>query len=124
MSTFAPTLDSWIAAVARSDRQLWTPRPNKASRTRLAAYALDMEARYNRRFASYRDAHEWSVDSPAEFWRFVWSFTGVIGDPGASITDLSVFEMGPTGLALTELQPGVTVDDVRAKTGCEFSIAM
>jgi 3-oxoacid CoA-transferase len=32
--------------------------------------------------------------------------------------------VGPAGLALTELQPGVTVDDVRAKTGCEFSIAM
>ena len=85
MSTLAPTLDSWIAAVARSDRPLWTRRPNNASRIRLAAYVLDMEAQYNRRFASYRDAHEWSVDSPAEFWRFVWSFTGVIGDPGAEI---------------------------------------
>src|ERR1700704_2978500 len=39
------------------------------------------------------------------------------------ITDLCVFEVGPAGLALTELHPGVTVDDVRAKTGCEFSIA-
>jgi 3-oxoacid CoA-transferase len=40
------------------------------------------------------------------------------------ITDLCVFEVGPAGLALTELHPGVTVDDVRAKTGCEFSVAM
>ena len=40
------------------------------------------------------------------------------------ITDLCVFEVEPAGLALTELHPGVTVEDVRAKTGCEFSVAM
>jgi 3-oxoacid CoA-transferase len=40
------------------------------------------------------------------------------------ITDLCVFEVGPSGLALTELHPGVTLDDVRIKTGCEFSIAI
>ena len=40
------------------------------------------------------------------------------------ITDLCVFEVGPGGLALTELHPGVTVDDVRAKTGCDFSVAL
>ena len=40
------------------------------------------------------------------------------------ITDLCVFEVGPAGLALTELHPGVTVDDVRAKTGCDFSVAL
>jgi 3-oxoacid CoA-transferase len=40
------------------------------------------------------------------------------------ITDLCVFEVEAAGLALTELHPGVTVDDVRTKTGCEFSVAM
>jgi 3-oxoacid CoA-transferase len=38
------------------------------------------------------------------------------------ITDLCVFEVLPDGegLVLKELHPGVTVDEVRAKTGCEF----
>jgi 3-oxoacid CoA-transferase len=40
------------------------------------------------------------------------------------ITDLCVFEVGPGGLALTEMHSGVTVDDVRAKTGCDFSVAL
>jgi 3-oxoacid CoA-transferase len=40
------------------------------------------------------------------------------------ITDLCVFDVGLSGLVLTELHPGVTIDDVRAKTGCEFSIAI
>lgn len=40
------------------------------------------------------------------------------------ITDLCVFDVDPErGLTLTELHPGVTVDDVRAKTGCDFAVA-
>ncbi|BBY23093.1 3-oxoacid CoA-transferase [Mycobacterium stomatepiae] len=40
------------------------------------------------------------------------------------ITDLCVFDVDPErGLTLTELHPGVTVDDVRAKTGCDFVVA-
>jgi 3-oxoacid CoA-transferase len=41
------------------------------------------------------------------------------------ITDLCVFDVGPgQGLTLTELHPGVTVADVRAKTGCDFAVAL
>jgi len=37
------------------------------------------------------------------------------------ITDLCVFEVKPGGgLVLIELHPGVSVDDVRSKTGCDF----
>ncbi|HVO87287.1 MAG TPA: 3-oxoacid CoA-transferase [Casimicrobiaceae bacterium] len=39
------------------------------------------------------------------------------------ITDLCVFEVHPlAGLALIELMPGVTVEEVRAKTGCTFRV--
>ncbi len=38
------------------------------------------------------------------------------------ITELAVFEVGPHGLTLIELQPGATVDTVRAKTGCDFAL--
>ena len=41
------------------------------------------------------------------------------------ITDLCVFEVEPgKGLVLTELHPDVTLEDVRAKTGCEFRVAL
>ena len=41
------------------------------------------------------------------------------------ITDLCVFDVEPGhGLTLTELHPGVTVADVRAKTGCDFKVAV
>jgi len=41
------------------------------------------------------------------------------------ITDLCVFEVKPGGgLVLTELHPGVTLDDIRAKTGAPFAVAL
>jgi len=41
------------------------------------------------------------------------------------ITDLCVFDVvSGKGLLLTELHPGVTVDEVRAKTGADFSVAL
>ncbi len=41
------------------------------------------------------------------------------------ITDLAVFDVKPSGgLVLTELHPGVSLDEVRAKTGCPFEVAL
>jgi len=40
------------------------------------------------------------------------------------ITDLCVFEVEKgKGLTLIELQEGVTVEEVKAKTGCDFAVA-
>jgi 3-oxoacid CoA-transferase subunit B len=40
------------------------------------------------------------------------------------ITDLAVFEVGRHGLTLTELAPGVTVDDVQSQTEAGFAVAV
>ena len=40
------------------------------------------------------------------------------------ITDLGVFDIGPDGLTLVELAPGVEVDEVRGKTGVGFAVAV
>ncbi len=41
------------------------------------------------------------------------------------ITDLCVFDVAEGGgLVLRELHPGVTVETVRAKTGCDFKLAL
>jgi len=41
------------------------------------------------------------------------------------ITELCVFQVEPgQGLVLTELHPGITLEEVKAKTGCDFRIAL
>lgn len=41
------------------------------------------------------------------------------------VTDLCVFEVAPgKGLVLTELHPGVTLEQVKEKTGCAFRVAL
>ena len=39
------------------------------------------------------------------------------------VTDLGKFSIVEQGLRLDEIAPGMTVDAVRAKTGCDFSVA-
>ncbi len=39
------------------------------------------------------------------------------------ITDLAVLDVTPEGLVLTEVAPGVTVDDVIAKTDAKLTVA-
>lgn len=39
------------------------------------------------------------------------------------VTDLGYFVVGPDGLRLVEIAPGVELDEVRAKTGCPFDVA-
>lgn len=40
------------------------------------------------------------------------------------VTDLCVFEVGPSGLTLVDLAPDTTIDEVRAKTAAQFAIAL
>ena len=48
--------------------------------------------------------------------------TGV-GVVNMIVSDLAVFEVTPDGLVMTEIAPGEKVDEVRARTGAEFTVA-
>ena len=38
------------------------------------------------------------------------------------VTDLAYFTVGKDGLVLKEIAPGITVDDLRKATGCDFTV--
>ncbi|MFO0850660.1 MAG: acetoacetate--CoA ligase [Gemmataceae bacterium] len=60
---------------------LWTPSNPQA--TRLAAFGRFVGDQYGGPTANdYPALHRWSLDRRGDFWRAVWQFADVIGDPG------------------------------------------
>ncbi len=57
---------------------LWTPAPARIEATRLDRFRREVRP-------DAADSHElwrWSVEEPGAFWRSVWDWCGVVGDPG------------------------------------------
>ena len=65
------------------DQPLWTPSPERIARANLTAFGNHVLERWGAALDDYAGLHRWSVTEPAQFWQSVWSFCGVIGDPGS-----------------------------------------
>ena len=61
-----------------SSEILWTPQSEIAEKSALSQFANKLGFDNN----SYEEFHAWSVKNKGEFWRAVWDFTNIIGDPG------------------------------------------
>ena len=62
---------------------LWKPSDERAAATNLTRFNRAAESGSGSKLPGYAELWRWSIDHPAEFWRLVWSFCGVIGDgPG------------------------------------------
>ena len=57
---------------------LWAPSDERALSTDLAAFARSV----GKDPLDYAALHAWSVAEPDAFWRAVWSFCEIVGDPG------------------------------------------
>jgi acetoacetyl-CoA synthetase len=55
----------------------------------VTAFRQQMAERHGTDLADYSDLYEWSVAHPAEFWRGVWDFCGVVaeGSPETVLVD-------------------------------------
>ena len=63
---------------------LWQPSPARVAGTRLAEFArICMPEASGEGMPAYDALHRFSVEERGRFWRAVWDFCGVIGDPGA-----------------------------------------
>ena len=65
---------------------LWTPSAERLARARLGRFMAEARTTWGIDAPDYAALHAWSVAEPAQFWRSMWDFAGVIGDgPGARI---------------------------------------
>jgi acetoacetyl-CoA synthetase len=67
---------------AGSGAALWTPSPERAASSGMAAFRSFCEGRAGTRFADTPALHAWTLADPAAFWDAVWDFFGVVGDKG------------------------------------------
>ena len=68
---------------------LWTPSPERIAQARLTHFQRHVEAQWGTAVSDYAALYEFSVDRPEAFWRSVWDFCGIIGDPGErTVADL------------------------------------
>lgn len=66
------------------DQPLWTPSPERATSSRLAAFIDSAQRLTGQHFPDYQTLWQWSVAEPDSFWSLVWDFCGVVGDKGAT----------------------------------------
>ncbi len=65
---------------------LWTPSAERLKSARLGRFMAEVRAAWGVDAADYGALHAWSIAEPAQFWRSMWDFAGIIGDgPGESI---------------------------------------
>ena len=67
---------------------LWAPSAERVASAQLTAFMKAVRAGTGfDAGGDYFALHRWSLDEPAAFWRAVWDFTEIQGDPGETVCD-------------------------------------
>ena len=62
---------------------LWRPSPDRVAYANLTSFAAQASAKHGVKLADYAALYRWSVEERAPFWRELWDYGGVVGDPGS-----------------------------------------
>ncbi|MEM1411482.1 MAG: AMP-binding protein, partial [Pseudomonadota bacterium] len=65
---------------------LWRPDAQRVAASQLAAFARTLPPEAPRA-EDYPALWQWSVDHPEVFWRAVWNYCGVVGEPGTPVLE-------------------------------------
>src|SRR3982750_4857639 len=72
-----------------TDAPLWSPSPDRIARARITAFMRHVESEWSLPVTDYRALYTFSIERPDAFWRSVWKFCGIRGNPGDRVvTDL------------------------------------
>lgn len=70
-----------------NERPVWQPDPYAAKQTLLHAFHEHLLKARGLEFDSYAELHAWSVRERTCFWREIWDFCALIGEPGDEVLD-------------------------------------
>ncbi len=88
---------------------LWRPSTERADATRLTAFRRFVHGAGGVDLADSAATHRYSCEQPGAFWRLLWQFSGLVGDPGGidllnpSIERAEFFPDGSVDVAATML---------------------
>ncbi|MFI5497499.1 acetoacetate--CoA ligase [Nocardia asteroides] len=71
--------------VPASSRPLWEPTASDITTAQITDFARFVTGRTGTAYPAYRDLWQWSVDSPAEFWRALWDYFDLGDVAGAAL---------------------------------------
>ncbi|MFC3280539.1 AMP-binding protein [Pseudidiomarina halophila] len=63
---------------------MWQPSADTIAEARMTDFMQRINLDFGLALANYHDLHAWSVDHSAEFWRYLWNYLEVMGDPGTT----------------------------------------
>ncbi len=64
---------------------LWTPSAERIAHSPMTHFIDWCASRYGVHFVDYDAFHRWSIDAREDFWSAVWTYCGVIGEPGERV---------------------------------------
>jgi acetoacetyl-CoA synthetase len=70
-----------------STHEIWIPSSDRVLASDLWAFGAYAAETHGIQFTGYESLHEWSVRAPDRFWAAIWSFTGVLGNPGERVVE-------------------------------------
>ena len=66
---------------------LWSPGPVRRQTANIRRFIDLARSELDPGIYDYRDLYCYSIEYPAEFWRAVWDFCGIIGTPGTPVLE-------------------------------------
>ena len=64
---------------------IWTPSAERIERARLTQFMGHVAIEWDAEVRNYAELYEFSIGRPEDFWRAVWDFCAVIGEPGERV---------------------------------------
>jgi acetoacetyl-CoA synthetase len=66
-----------LSAIKSAKKPLWVPSQDKIKNANMTRFIEFVNKRYGKKFKTYDDLYQWSVDSIPDFWVAMWDFAGV-----------------------------------------------
>jgi len=66
---------------------LYTPSPERILQANLTAFTTALETAWGESLPNYAALHDFSIREMEKFWQSLWSFCGVVGEPGDRVLE-------------------------------------